>query len=134
MRLTVSRGFLAHHSISRLVLHAVAAAVLSGVLLVVLDAAFTLPVASGLYLLAAPGVTAPVAILYFWEPGAEDPLIGALSFTAVAAAVDLTMVTIARGRFELLDPVIGFGFPLILVFGVTGLAGELMPRLGRGRT
>lgn len=134
MRLTVSRGFLAHHSISRLVLHSLAAAVLSGVSLVVLGFAFSLPVASGLYLLVAPGATALVAILYFREASAEDPLISAISFTAVAGAVDLAMATIARGVFDLIDPTIGFGFPLILVFGATGLTGELLPLLRRGRT
>lgn len=103
MRLTISRGFLAHHSISRLVLHALAAAAVSGALLVLLDSTFSLRVASGLYLLVAPGVTALAAILYFREPGVEQPLITAVSFTAVAAAVDLTMATITCGRFDLLD-------------------------------
>ncbi len=133
MRLTISRGFLAHHSISRLVLHAVAAAVLSGVLLVVLDSAFSLPVASGLYLLTAPGITALVATFYFRDPGAEEPLITAASFTTVAGGVDLAMVALVGDRFDLVDPAIGFGLPLILIFGATGLAGELLPLLGRGR-
>jgi hypothetical protein len=134
MRLTVSRGLLAHHSISRLVLHALAAAVLGGILLVVLGSAFSLPVASALLLIAAPGVTALVAILYFREPGAEEPLITAICFTAVAAAVDLAMAALAPGTFELVDPAIGFGLPLVAVFGATGLAGELLPTLRRGGT
>jgi hypothetical protein len=134
MRLSVSRGFLAHHSISRLLLHALAAAVLSGALLVILDATSSLSVASGLNVLTAPGATALVALLYFREPGAEDPLVTAIAFTAVAGSMDLAMATIARGRFELVDPAIGFGIPLILVFGATGLAGELLPLLRRGRT
>jgi hypothetical protein len=133
MRLTVNRGLLAHHSISRLVLHALVAALVSGILLMFLDATFQLPVASGLYLLAAPGVTALVAALYFRQPGAEEPLITAVAFTAVAGAIDLAMATIMRDRFDLVAPAVGFGLPLILVFGATGLVGELVPMLRRGR-
>ena len=133
MRLTVNRGLLAHHSISRLVLHALVAAIVSGILLMFLDAIFQLSVASGLYVLAAPGVTAPVAALYFRQPGAEEPLITAVAFTAVAGAIDLAMATIVRGRFDLVAPAVGFGLPLILVFGATGLVGELVPMLRRGR-
>ena len=133
MRLTVGRDLLAHHAISRLVLHALAAAVLSGILLLLLDAMFSPAIATGLYLLAAPGVTTLVARLYFREPGAEEPLITAIAFTALAGGVDLAMATFARGSFDLVYPTIGFGFPLILVFGVTGLTGELVP-LPRRRT
>ena len=61
-------------------------------------------------------------------------MVTAIAFTAVAGSMDLAMATIARGRFELVDPAIGFGIPLILVFGATGLAGELLPLLRRGRT
>jgi hypothetical protein len=134
MRLTISRGFLAHHAISRLAFHALAAAGLSGALLVVLDSTLSLRVASGIYLLVGPGVTALVASLYFRQPGAEEPLIAALSFTAIAGGVDLAMATIARGNFELIEPAVGFGLPLILVFGATGLTGELIPMLRRDRT
>jgi hypothetical protein len=134
MRLTLSRGLLAHHSIVRLLLYALAAAALSGVLLLFLGSTFRLPVASGLYLLAAPLVTALVAVLYFGKPEAEDPLIAAVAFTAIAGAVDLVIATIARGSFDLVDPAIGFGLPLILVFGATGLTGELAPRIRHGRT
>lgn len=133
MRLSVSRGFLARHSISRLLLHAFSAAVLSGALLVVLDATFSLAVASALNVLTGPGVTALVAILYFRDPRAEEPLTTAVAFTGVAGSVDLAMATIARGSFDLVDPTIGFGIPLILIFGATGLAGELLPLLGRRR-
>ena len=134
MRLTVSRGSLAHHSISRLVLHALAAAFLNGGLLVVLDSTFGLQVASGLYLLTAPGVTALVAALYFRHLGTEEPLMTAMAFTAFAGGVDLAMATIAQGAFDLVDPAIGFGLPLLLVFGATGLTGELVPTLRRDRT
>ncbi|HET6983380.1 MAG TPA: hypothetical protein VFI53_14650 [Myxococcaceae bacterium] len=132
MRLTLGRGFLAHHTIARLVLHALGAAVLSGVLLVLLDSMFQLPVASGLYLLAVPAVTALVAARYFRKPDAAEPLITAIWFTAVAGGIDLAMATIADGSSELAHPAIGFGLPLILVFGATGLTGELVPSLSRG--
>jgi hypothetical protein len=134
VRLTISRGFLAHHSISRLALHALAAAGLSGALLVILDSTFSLRVASGIYLLIAPGVTALMASLYFRQPVAEEPLIAALSFTAIAGGVDLAMDTIARGRFDLIEPAVGFGLPLILAFGATGLTGELVSMARRDRT
>jgi hypothetical protein len=133
MRLTLGRGLLAHHSFIRLVLHAVAAAVLSGVLLLFLGSTFQLTVASGLYLLAAPGVTALVAAAYFRKPDAEDALTTAVAFTAIAGGVDLAIATIAGGSFGLVDPAIGFGLPLILVFGATGLTGELAPRIRRER-
>jgi hypothetical protein len=133
MRLTVNRGLLAHHSFSRLLLHALIPAVVSGILLVFLDATFQLPVASALYLLAAPGVTALIAALYFRQPGAEEPLITAVAFTAVAGGIDLALASIVGGRFDLVVPAMGFGLPLILVFGATGLVGELVPMLRRGR-
>ena len=134
MRPAVTRGLFAPDSITRLVLHALAAALLSGVLLGVLNSTFRLPVASGLYLLAAPGVTAVIAALYFRRPGAAEPLVAALSFTAVAAGLDLAMATISRGTVDLVDPAIGFGLPLIFVFGATGLTGELIPQLRRRQT
>lgn len=134
MRLTLNRGLLAHRSISRLVLHALLAAVLTGGLLVVLNSAFSLATASGLYLLTVAGVTTLVAALYVRQPEAEEPLIAALTFTAVAGGVDLAMATIARGHMDLVHPAIGFGLPLILVFGVTGLTGEIAPMLRRNRT
>jgi hypothetical protein len=134
MRLSLGRGLLAPRSITRLVLHALAAAALSSALLVILNTMFPLPVASGLYLASVPGVTALVAVHYLRQPAAEEPLITALSFTAVAACVDLAMVMIARGEFELVHPAIGFGLPLILVLGATGLTAELVPMLRRSHT
>ena len=133
MRLTLGRGLLAHHSISRLVLHALMAAMVSGAVLVVLRSSFSLGTASGLYLLAVSGVTANFAALYARPPGAEEPLITALTFTAVAGGVDLAMATIARGRLDLVHPMVGFGVPLILVFGVTGFTAEIVPMLRRNR-
>ena len=133
MRLTLGRGVLAHHSVSRLVLHALLAAILSAGCLVVLSSTFSLATASGLYLVAVAAVTAPVAALYVRQPGAEEPLITALTFTAVAGGVDLAMATLARGQTELVHPAVGFGLPLILVFGVTGLTGEIIPMLRRDR-
>ena len=133
MRLTLGRGLLAHHSVSRLVLHALLAAILSGGLLVVLSSTFSLATASGLYLLALAGVTALVAALYVRQPGAEEPLVTALTFTVVAGAVDLALATMARGQTELVHPAVGFGLPLILVFGVTGLTGEIVPMLRSNR-
>lgn len=134
MRLTLRRGLLVDHSISRLALHALAAAMLSGALLVGLSSAFSLPLASGLYLLGGPGVTALVAILYFRKPHPAEPLVTAVCFTAFAGGVDLAMATLASGESGLVHPAIGFGLPLILVFGATGLAGELVPMLRRGPT
>lgn len=134
MRLTFDRGLLAHHSVSRLVLHALLAAILSAGVLVVLSSIFSLATASGLYLVAVAGMTALVAALYVRQPGAEEPLITALIFTAVAGGVDLAMATVARGQMELVHPAIGFGLPLILVFGVTGLTAELVPMIRRDRT
>jgi hypothetical protein len=134
MRPTVTRRLLTPRSISRLVLHALAAALLSGALLLVLDWTFRLPVASGLYLLTTPGVTALIAALYFRQPDHAEPLIAAVSFAAVAGGLDLAMATIARGQVDLIDPVVGFGLPLILVLGATGLTGELVPMLRRRET
>jgi hypothetical protein len=116
------------------VLHALVAAALSSALLLILDSTFPLPVASGLYLLSVPGVTTLVAALYVRQPAAEEPLITALFFTVVAAGVDLAMARIAGGELDLVHPAIGFGLPLILVFGATGLTAELVPMLRRSHT
>ena len=132
MRLTLSRGFLAPQSIVRLGLHALAAAVLSGAVLAVSSSTLPLPVASGLYLLGAPGVTALVAAIYFRQADAGEPLITAIVFTAFAGGVDLAMATIASGELDLVHPAVGFGLPLILVFGATGFTGELVPMVRRG--
>lgn len=134
MRVPVSHELVARHSVSRVLFHAFAAGALSAVLLLILDSVFRLPVASALYLAGAPAVSALVAAHYFWRGEAEEPLIAAISFTGVAAVLDLVLAAIARGRIELLDPAFSFGLPLMLVFGTTGLTGELVPTIRRSRS
>ena len=134
MRVPVTHELVAGHSVSRVLFHAFTAGALSAVVLLILDSVFRLPVASALYTAGAPAVSALVAAHYFRRGEAEEPLITAISFTGVAAVLDLVLSALARGRTDLLDPAFGFGFPLMLVFGVTGLTGELVPTIRRNRS
>ena len=115
-------------SVSRILVHALAAAVLAATALLVLDGIFPLMAASALFTILAPGISALVAANYFWRRGAEEPLIVAIAFTTVAGLVDLALVNLVGGGFPLMHPAFGFGFSLLLSFGATGLTGELLPR------
>lgn len=132
MRIPATPLFPARTSLPRLLVHALVAWALGAVLLVVLVSVFERTVASALFTFGAPALTALVAALYFRRGQAEEPLIAALAFTAVAAALDVLVALGARGQVELLDPAFGFGPSLLLVFGTTGFTGELVqPRSGR---
>lgn len=123
--------FVARTSSSRLLVHALAAWALSAVLLVVLLATLDLPplVANGLYAVGAPAFAGLIGAHYAYRrEDAADPLTTAAWFTAIAAALDLVAGSFLQGRVELFDPALGLGIPLMLVFGATGLAGELVPR------
>jgi len=106
--------------------HALTAWAMSAVLLLVLDVFFHPWVASAFFTLVAPGVSALVAARYFLHHGADEALTAAIWFTATALTLDLLLER-ALPRRELVDPAFGFGLPLILVFGVTGLVGEILP-------
>jgi len=128
-------AFRSHPIVSRSLLgHALAAWAASTVLLLGLDALFRLWVASALFTLLAPGITALVAARYFLRHRAEEALSAALWFTGVALTLDLLLGGLVRGRMELMDPAVGFGLPLILVFGATGLIGEMLPEVRQRRT
>ena len=121
-------AFRFHPIVSRPLLgHALTAWAASAVLLLGLDSLYRPWVASALFTLVAPGISALVAARYFLRHGAEEALSAAIWFTGVALALDLLLATLVRGRVELMDPAFGFGLPLILVFGATGLVGEIVP-------
>jgi len=129
MHVPASPGVLRTSSVARMGVHAVVVAMLSAALLLILDLAFRQPTASLLYTLGAPGVAGLVALNYFHRRDTEEPLLAAIAFTAVTGLVDLALVQVLDGRLALVDPAFGFGFPLLLSFGATGLAGELAPRV-----
>jgi len=121
--------FVARTSPSRLLVHALAAWALSAVLLVVLVTTLDLPLANGLYAMGAPAFAGLVGAHYAYRrEDAADPLTTAVWFTSVAAGLDLVAGVFLQGRVELFDPALGLGIPLMLVFGATGLSGELIPR------
>ncbi len=97
-----------------------------------LDSVFRPWVASALFTLAAPAVTALVAAHDFLRREASEALIAAVCFTGTAA-VNLVLEALLSDRMDLVDPAIGFGLPLILVFGATGPVGEIVPMLRRQR-
>ncbi len=134
MRLPVSHGFLVRSSVSRLLAHALAAWALGAVLLIVLIVVFPTSVASVLYTAGAPGLAVLVAVHYFRSDAADEPLVTAFAFTAVAGVLDLIVAGGGRDESALLDPSFGFGLSLMLIFGVTGLAGELVPSPAGPRT
>jgi len=129
MHLSASHAFVSRGALPRLLFHAVVAAGLNTVLLVGLDAAFPIVLASALYTVLAPGVAGLVAWNYARRPNAAEPLLTAIGFTGVAAVVDLVAVSLAAGGAELLHPAFGLGFPLLLTFGATGLVGEIVSTL-----
>ncbi len=129
MRVHLNAGVLARTSLSRLLTHALTAWALTAVLLVVLVSTIEGLVASVLYVLGAPALSGLVAAHYArHRPDAADPLVTAFFFTAVAATLDLMAGALVAGRLALFDPVVGLGIPLTLIFGATGLAGELVSR------
>lgn len=123
----------ARPSSSRLLVHALAAWALSAVLLLVLVATLDLPLANGLYAVGAPAFAGLIGAHYAYRrEDAADPLTTAVWFTGIATALDLVAGALLHGRLELFDPAFGLGIPLMLVFGATGLSGELVPRtIGR---
>jgi hypothetical protein len=128
-------AFRFHPIVSRSLLgHALTAWAASAVLLLGLDALFRLWVASALFTLLAPGVSALVAARYFLRHGAQEALSAALWFTGVALVLDLLLGGLVRERMELTDPAFGFELPLILVFGATGLIGEMLPGVRQSRS
>lgn len=123
-------AFRSHTAVSRpLLVHALTAWAASAVLLFGLDSLFRPFVASALFTVVAPGITALVAAHYFLRHGADEALTAALWFTGVALGLDLVLESLLSGRMELMAPAFGFGLPLILVFGATGLMGEMIPLL-----
>ena len=129
MRVPLNAGVLARTSLSRLLIHALTAWALTAVLLVALVSTIGGLVASTLYALGAAALSGLVAAHYArHHPDAADPLVTAFLFTAVAATLDLTAGALVEGRIALFDPTVGLGIPLTLVFGATGLAGELVSR------
>lgn len=129
MHVPTNVGVLARTSSSRLVIHALTAWALTAVLLVILLATIEGPVASALYALGAAGFSGLVAAHYaHHHEDAADPLVTAFWFTAVAGALDLIAGALVERHMTLLDPAVGLGIPLMLIFGSAGLAGELVPR------
>lgn len=129
MRVPLNVGVLAPTSSSRLLTHALTAWALTAVLLLVLVAAIEGLWASVLYALGAAALSGLVAAHYArHRPDAADPLVTAFWFTGVAAALDLIAGALLEGRLALFDPTVGLGIPLMLIFGSTGLAGELVSR------
>jgi hypothetical protein len=131
MRVPVTDLFLVRSSLLRLLAHALAAWALCAVLLGVLLASFERTVASALFTLGAPALTGLIAALYFRGSGGGEPIVGAIGFTAVAVVLDALLA--ARVAAQLLDPAFGFVLPLLLVFGTTGLTGELVRPAHQGR-
>ncbi len=134
MRLSLSDHSRVPTSVSRLLGHSFIAAVSSATLLIVLAGTLSQPLASVLYVVAAPGLAVLLAGHYYWGSEAEEPLIAAIGFTAVAAVVDFALARLPHGTLELMDPSFGFGLALLLVFGATGLTGEMALTLGRKRS
>jgi hypothetical protein len=115
--------------VSRIFLHALVPGVLAAAALLLLEQTFPLVVASALFTLIAPGISALVAASYFRRAAKEDPLTVAIAFTTVAGLVELGLVNLSGGRFPF-----GFGFSLLLSFVATGLTGELLRRSSRLRS
>ena len=130
MRVPVPQVFPLRTSLRGLLVHALGAWALSAALLVLLVASFERMVASALFTLGAPALSGLIAARYFRRGTSEEPMAGALGFTAIAAVLDAMLAAGVGGQAELLHPAFGFSLPLLLVFGTTGLIGELV-RPGR---
>lgn len=126
MRVPATPLFPARVSFPRLLAHALGAWALGALLLLVLVSSFDRLLVSVLFTFGAPALTGLVAAFYFQGAGAEEPVIAAIAFTAVAGLLDALVVVVAQGQAELLDPAFGFRLSLLLIFGTTGLTGELV--------
>ena len=133
MRIPITAVFPARASPSRLLGHALAAWALGALLLLVVMATCPRTLATAFFTLGAPVLTTAVAALYFRRGETPEPLTVALVFTLVAGALDRALLVAAGSGRELLEPTGGFGLGLLLVFGATGLTGELIAPTRRAK-
>ena len=83
-----------------------------------------------LHVLAAPVVFAGVSYFYFRAPGARPPLVAALGFTVVVAALHAAVVAQYMLRsFDMFGSITGTWLPFALIFLATWATGAIMAML-----
>jgi menaquinone-dependent protoporphyrinogen oxidase len=136
---TASPGTPVEHparSLGRLLAHAVAGwalcAAIMGVLLQIASVGWALV----LHAIAAPLVFVVLARRYFGARGARDPLPTAVTWTVVAALLDLVFVAgVVQHSLAMFRSLAGTWLPLVLIFVAIWATGEVMsllPPPGRG--
>lgn len=117
-------------SLSRLLLHGLVGWALCALTMAALLWAVSPGAALVMHALAVPFVFALVAWHYFRARGARDPVATALTFLGVVALLDLVVIAgLLRHGPALLGSLVGFWWPLVLIFGVTWGTGELFSSL-----
>jgi menaquinone-dependent protoporphyrinogen oxidase len=117
----------AGRSLSRLFGHGIAgwalcAAVMAGVLQI-----SPMGIAVAIHAIAAPLLFAAVSVHYFGAYGARDPLPVALTFVAIAFALDAGIVAgFVLREFTMLQSFTGTWLPFLLIFLATWITGQIM--------
>ena len=83
--------------------------------------------AEGIRAIAAPIVFAGVAVLYFGQPGAREPLPAAVGFTGIFVVLDaLIVATFVAHGFGMFGDIVASWVPYVLVFLAIWAVGAIM--------
>ena len=114
-------------ALPRLLLHGIVGWALCALVMLGLLWAAGPGVARVIHALAAPLIFIGVALHYFRERGAREPLATALAFTGIVAVLDLAVVAgLIQHSLAMFGSVAGFWLPLALIFGVTWATGAIL--------
>ncbi|MGO9828896.1 MAG: flavodoxin domain-containing protein [Myxococcaceae bacterium] len=113
-----------------LLLHAALGWGLCALVMAALLALLRPPAALALHALSIPLIFIPVAVHYFRQRGAREPLEAALAFTGATFLLDLVAVAgIVENSLAIFTSLLGVWLPLVLVFLVTLATGEVLSTL-----
>jgi len=92
----------------------------------------TIGLALFFHALAAPLIFTAVGRHYFLQRGARDPLPTALTFVAIVALLDLTVIAgLVQHSLAMFASVAGTWLPFLLIFVATWATGEVMSTMPR---
>jgi hypothetical protein len=114
------------HSIARLLLYGVAGGAASALLMTALFRLTSPPLALLIQMIAAPLIFAAIARPYFWARGSRDPLVTAIAWISIVAALDLAVAhTTARLGVLTGQSVATTWLPLAFIFAAVWTAGTI---------
>jgi menaquinone-dependent protoporphyrinogen oxidase len=124
----------AGRSLGRLIAYGAAGWALCAITMAALLPAGPLWLALTLHAIAAPVIFAALSRSYFSAPGARQPLLAALAFTAVVAGLDAVVVAgLVLRSFDMFSSVVGTWLPFALIFLATWASGEILAMIPERR-